>query len=119
GTLLRDGRAIPSPCILSSAHRLRDRHSFPTRRSSDLVVGRVELERVVVDPVADRGLPAAAVADREVVTCATAHGFGEAERDQPRDRKSTRLNSSHQIISYAVFCLKKKQELRAHAQDRA
>src|SRR5258708_27178945 len=27
---------------------------------------------------------------------------------QGRDRKSTRLNSSHQIISYAVFCLKKK-----------
>src|SRR5207244_8838706 len=26
----------------------------------------------------------------------------------PSDRKSTRLNSSHQIISYAVFCLKKK-----------
>src|SRR5947208_5553689 len=26
----------------------------------------------------------------------------------PKDRKSTRLNSSHQIISYAVFCLKKK-----------
>src|SRR5258708_18991014 len=26
----------------------------------------------------------------------------------PLDRKSTRLNSSHQIISYAVFCLKKK-----------
>src|SRR6476660_10250052 len=28
----------------------------------------------------------------------------------PEDRKSTRLNSSHQIISYAVFCLKKKQQ---------
>src|SRR5258708_11264456 len=28
-----------------------------------------------------------------------------------RDRKSTRLNSSHQIISYAVFCLKKKNKL--------
>src|SRR5258708_24055235 len=28
--------------------------------------------------------------------------------EQERDRKSTRLNSSHQIISYAVFCLKKK-----------
>src|SRR5258708_31657559 len=27
----------------------------------------------------------------------------------PTDRKSTRLNSSHQIISYAVFCLKKKK----------
>src|SRR5438552_12766566 len=32
---------------------------------------------------------------------------GEAEVPH-RDRKSTRLNSSHQIISYAVFCLKKK-----------
>src|SRR5207244_10549693 len=29
-------------------------------------------------------------------------------RNERRDRKSTRLNSSHQIISYAVFCLKKK-----------
>src|SRR5258708_17869933 len=29
------------------------------------------------------------------------------------DRKSTRLNSSHQIISYAVFCLKKKKPLTA------
>src|SRR5258708_17169803 len=38
---------------------------------------------------------------------------GEAETDPKAvefgtDRKSTRLNSSHQIISYAVFCLKKK-----------
>src|SRR5258708_23594074 len=30
------------------------------------------------------------------------------------DRKSTRLNSSHQIISYAVFCLKKKYTKRCH-----
>src|SRR5258708_26922705 len=30
------------------------------------------------------------------------------------DRKSTRLNSSHQIISYAVFCLKKKNYLFLH-----
>src|SRR5947208_6706835 len=29
-----------------------------------------------------------------------------------RDRKSTRLNSSHQIISYAVFCLQKKNDRR-------
>src|SRR5256885_12441453 len=49
-----------------------------------------------------------------------------------RDRKSTRLNSSHLVISYAVFCLKKKtrsssrlmygagcsSELRAHAPTR-
>src|SRR5258708_32530687 len=32
-----------------------------------------------------------------------------AARSAPQDRKSTRLNSSHQIISYAVFCLKKKK----------
>src|SRR5947208_13488988 len=31
-----------------------------------------------------------------------------APRDIRRDRKSTRLNSSHQIISYAVFCLQKQ-----------
>src|SRR5947208_5360781 len=30
--------------------------------------------------------------------------------DRDQDRKSTRLNSSHQIISYAVFCLKKKKK---------
>src|SRR5258708_11733367 len=33
-------------------------------------------------------------------------------RPSGRDRKSTRLNSSHQIISYAVFCLKKKKKER-------
>src|SRR5207249_1870655 len=41
--------------------------------------------------------------------------FGDANpiaRDQLLDRKSTRLNSSHVSISYAVFCLKKKRERR-------
>src|SRR5258708_31522850 len=33
------------------------------------------------------------------------------------DRKSTRLNSSHQIISYAVFCLKKKKNNREGHND--
>src|SRR2546429_7391445 len=33
-----------------------------------------------------------------------------AEQLRQRDRKSTRLNSSHGYISYAVFCLKKKKE---------
>src|SRR5947207_11621233 len=32
-------------------------------------------------------------------------------RQRVRDRKSTRLNSSHTVISYAVFCLKKKREI--------
>src|SRR5207248_8107972 len=31
-----------------------------------------------------------------------------------RDRKSTRLNSSHRTISYAVFCLKKKKNMNIH-----
>src|SRR5574344_2242173 len=34
--------------------------------------------------------------------------------DPSADRKSTRLNSSHQIISYAVFCLKKKKKIWRH-----
>src|SRR5258708_40176152 len=38
-----------------------------------------------------------------VLAMAISNGAG------PKDRKSTRLNSSHQIISYAVFCLKKKK----------
>src|SRR5256884_3888653 len=37
-------------------------------------------------------------------------------RDSYRDRKSTRLNSSHGYISYAVFCLKKKKTTANHAQ---
>src|SRR5438552_4247244 len=34
--------------------------------------------------------------------------------DEGEDRKSTRLNSSHQIISYAVFCLKKKKKKKTN-----
>src|SRR5947208_6990239 len=36
-------------------------------------------------------------------------GAHDARANGVEDRKSTRLNSSHQIISYAVFCLKKKK----------
>src|SRR5258708_21646263 len=37
---------------------------------------------------------------------------GRGRAPAGEDRKSTRLNSSHQIISYAVFCLKKKKKLQ-------
>src|SRR5256885_4975840 len=37
-----------------------------------------------------------------------------AHADSTRDRKSTRLNSSHLVISYAVFCLKKKKDTLPH-----
>src|SRR5690242_12024622 len=41
----------------------------------------------------------------------------ELRRREQRDRKSTRLNSSHMSISYAVFCLKKKNCVRHHGDD--
>src|SRR3712207_8043033 len=41
------------------------------------------------------------------------HGLGDLAHH--RDRKSTRLNSSHANISYAVFCLKKKKKYYDHS----
>src|SRR5438034_7107799 len=38
---------------------------------------------------------------------------GSTQSPPPGDRKSTRLNSSHTVISYAVFCLKKKNDSAA------
>src|SRR2546426_7821732 len=38
------------------------------------------------------------------------------KEENARDRKSTRLNSSHLVISYAVFCLKKKKKIRVTAR---
>src|SRR2546422_2254151 len=50
-------------------------------------------------PPAGGGCPSLSPAARGRTRCGT----------PPRDRKSTRLNSSHGYISYAVFCLKKKK----------
>src|SRR5437763_10652078 len=66
-----------------------DLHSFPTRRSSDL--------DLAVHPARD-GAHRPALQIRRPV-------------DVGQDRKSTRLNSSHRCISYAVFCLKKKKKV--------
>src|SRR5258708_29352947 len=58
-----------------------------------------------------------------VMSAAMPNANGTVEATKPRDsdggcvdRKSTRLNSSHQIISYAVFCLKKKQNEKERLQ---
>src|SRR3712207_7229239 len=67
--------------------------------------GAGDLARRPVAP-ADGSEPDAAVLPRDV------RGAG---RTAVQDRKSTRLNSSHANISYAVFCLKKKN---THAGDR-
>src|SRR5207244_5163791 len=92
-------------------------HSFPTRRSSDLRI-RVALEVQGLKPAvaalhrlarrSGRGRP---TWQREADRLAKFVEYRfHVDRSQGLDvdRKSTRLNSSHQIISYAVFCLKKK-----------
>src|SRR5207302_8829835 len=76
--------------------------SFPTRRSSDLAVGTAARQRVERarrrrrDPCGDS-------AERPLDSASRG-------RIPAGDRKSTRLNSSHVKISYAVFCLKKKKD---------
>src|SRR5690606_42149537 len=82
----------------------RSLHSFPTRRSSDLAARERDERR-------ERHLRG--------VARFVEHRFAEEGRaqrhaiepaDEPADRKSTRLNSSHVKISYAVVCLKKKTQ---------
>src|SRR2546426_3660672 len=47
-------------------------------------------------------------ADSALLREVEGRGLTSPEGEPPADRKSTRLNSSHLVISYAVFCLKKK-----------
>src|SRR5947208_14730230 len=75
-----------------------DLHSFPTRRSSDL-------------PDHAPRFKASVNFNGEIFESpAYSTTLRQAEGGGVGDRKSTRLNSSHQIISYAVFCLKKKTQ---------
>src|SRR5437773_3997213 len=103
-------RSIVFFLYCSGAHR--DLHSFPTRRSSDL-------NRLYAVP-----LPAMITAlqdtiDSQPATRAGGGGMGNLSQSSIVffvDRKSTRLNSSHITISYAVFCLKKKiNYIRQHS----
>src|SRR5205809_2315820 len=86
---------LASVRLLSSTAPHPDLPSFPTRRSSDLT----RPTSMTSQPMESR--PA-------VAACAN---MGPEVRAS-RDRKSTRLNSSHGYISYAVFCLKKKTDER-------
>src|SRR2546426_4944717 len=59
---------------------------------------------------------------RNTVLNSSADGATPRARKRPRlrrkrDRKSTRLNSSHLVISYAVFCLKKKKKITVTTQE--
>src|SRR5689334_23599388 len=55
------------------------------------------------------GVTAEAAAAREATLQRLRPGFSVLQSATVLDRKSTRLNSSHSSISYAVFCLKKKK----------
>src|SRR5207248_11301475 len=93
-----------------------DLHSFPTRRSSDLLLSRHAMcPREVVEKLRDGQLViqpkrVGHVADQLMQTLRLDADLNARHLDlAARDRKSTRLNSSHRTISYAVFCLKKKK----------
>src|SRR5207248_10133413 len=104
--------------VLSPLAALRRLPPFPTRRSSDLPAADGRVDRGA-DPRAqregdgERRPPAGPAA-----VCLLVHGLAPFGLLTPfqrgslgaGDRKSTRLNSSHRTISYAVFCLKKKTE---------
>src|SRR5699024_12288576 len=81
-------------------------HSFPTRRSSDLNVLRqgFQLVAMVISLALTPVLTTSLLGSEEEVG-----GFSRTAVLYAVDRKSTRLNSSHVSISYAVFCLKKKR----------
>src|SRR5262245_64018302 len=97
----------------------RDPSSFPTRRSSDLVQALALVARVIGEgqrrtsrgggqvrpphPRGDVGLRAVREREARVALRRSVQRVEGASAD----RKSTRLNSSHLGISYAVFCLKK------------
>src|SRR5206468_2416991 len=99
---------LPSIVLfLLLSHHLSHLHSFPTRRSSDLKSGSGVRNRAIYWI----GLRQCGHAlcrypgyRKAEVLCSWRIYVGHSRLD----RKSTRLNSSHDQISYAVFCLKKK-----------
>src|SRR5699024_12344007 len=94
----------------SVSHSLayRHLHSFPTRRSSDLGTQeqlRIKFRLQRLHPRGNIGLYKIQFCGRP----ADAARRSDTSEYPKIDRKSTRLNSSHVSISYAVFCLKKKK----------
>src|SRR5947207_5612399 len=92
----------------------QDLHSFPTRRSSDLKILEEDCKklnkRFFIFHTEHRPyiiLKWAQTADGKIAISNSAKG----KETIVQDRKSTRLNSSHTVISYAVFCLKKKKSI--------
>src|SRR5207247_6275178 len=107
---------VAQPALSTPSRPRLAPHSFPTRRSSDLGLPRRAGARKAEAGPPDLVLPDGGRGRRGG---GRVHG-PPGPRPLPRllgaepgargrpDRKSTRLNSSHEWISYAVFCLKKK-----------
>src|SRR5207248_11547610 len=83
-------------------------HSFPTRRSSDLNLFRIVKNCQSLCKGFGFGNLAHVFAKKLRTSACQVKVGGFKHGNFFRDRKSTRLNSSHRTISYAVFCLKKK-----------
>src|SRR5690606_42042722 len=96
-----------------------DLHSFPTRRSSDLQI--VDFRKTMVrSPERADTLQSDFLHQERFLLQPGAYALTVELHDANlADRKSTRLNSSHVKISYAVFCLKKKmaKTTRPHAHN--
>src|SRR5205085_8455681 len=98
---------------------LRHLPSFPTRRSSDLASARLPQPGGLSSPVAKGArtsklrsgnwVPIYGCCLLKTPKAWVNSTFPTRALQGKRDRKSTRLNSSHSQISYAVFCLKKKK----------
>src|SRR5205085_11922512 len=108
-----------SSLSLSRPCHHRHLHSFPTRRSSDLDDSGWAPVRCDIGShtwtAPPSGRPRDCTGDYGSTLGIGPHGglFGcasDAIGPSAVDRKSTRLNSSHSQISYAVFCLKKKKK---------
>src|SRR6266702_6505119 len=94
--LIRPARPVPAGISVPS-----------TALPPPFLAARAPLARTAPAGLLARARAAAAGCD------APGGGLARASRDgllSPGDRKSTRLNSSHVAISYAVFCLKKKKK---------
>src|SRR5947209_14150489 len=102
------------PCFYSLLHRPATPQIYTLSLHDALPIYFDPLDEEAVEEQADAEGKAAAHGDRERRERAAVrlrdldNGKDEAQRAHGKDRKSTRLNSSHANISYAVFCLKKK-----------
>src|SRR5699024_11241769 len=101
---------IPPFASSSSLHRLIFPDPAPTAPHTLSLHDALPIcTRDHLDGVGPAGAGAARLPDVDLVAAAVAHVLDSPGVTDHRDRKSTRLNSSHVSISYAVFCLKKKK----------